>query len=86
MSIKIAYIFLKSMSILNGYELRGVLGFSLNGNSAIPAMRNLYFVNENSGVVIKKLDKIESKIDLPNRLEAEIFDKNSAPFYKLPAV
>ncbi len=86
MSIKIAYIFLKSMSILNGYKLKGALGFVLNGNSAIPAMRGLYFVNEDDGVVIKKVDGVEPRINLPTKLEKELFDEESAPFYKLPVV
>jgi len=91
MAIKIAYIFLKTISIVNGIKLYSVSGFDFNNNSPIKALGKKYFFRElvdgENQIVIKLLDdiKIEDFL-LPSSLEEMKYSENILPEYNLPAV
>jgi len=53
MSIKVSYIFLKTLSITLGIPLYATDGFTFNGGAPIKAMRQLYFVKEDNTIVTK---------------------------------
>jgi len=86
MAIKITYLFLKSLSILQDIELKATLGFSLNGNLPISAMRDFYFLQEGDNIIIKQLKKEQFIFTLPLKLNEKLFDNNILPYYKLPVV
>ena len=87
MSIKITYIFLKTLSIALGIPLYATDGFTFNAGAPIKAMRQLYFVKEN-GIILTNFFETppESFFELPKVLERNCFDENNEPLYMLPAV
>ena len=87
MSIKISYIFLKTLSITLGIPLRASDGFTFNEGRPIKAMRQLYFVKE-EGVIATRLfnEAVEQHFVLPIILDETQFDEQSEPLYMLPAV
>jgi len=91
MAIKIAYIFLKTISIVNKIELYAVSGFDFNNNSPIKALGKKYF--------FRKSNKIDDKISiellgdtiienfyLPAQFRGIQFTSDTLPQYNLPAV
>ena len=91
MAIKIAYIFLKSISIIKKINLYAVSGFCFNNDSPIKALGKKYFFrefhNSKEKIVIKFLGdaKLEEFL-LPQSLENIEFTDNTLPEYNLPAV
>ena len=91
MAIKIAYIFLKTISIVNKIKLYAVSGFELNNNSPIKALGKKYFFrefnNSDESIVIDfiKDEKVESFV-LPQTLDSLKYSENILPEYNLPAV
>ena len=89
MAIKVAYIFLKTISITNNIKLKASNGFNFNNNSPIKALGKKYFFNTNNGKItvnfISENDKIDDFI-LPQKLDENIFINDSLPDYHLPAV
>lgn len=88
MAIKVAYVFLKTLSIVKNIEFLATKGFYFNNNSPIKALGKKYFVNKNGKIVIDFIDennKLESFF-LPKVLDETIFSKNNLPEYNLPAV
>jgi len=88
MSIKVSYVFLKTLAITNNIVLKAALGFHFNENSPIKALGKKYFFNENNEIVIDFLDDKEKikKFMLPEILDESIFSSESLPKYNLPAV
>ena len=89
MSIKVSYIFLKTLSISKDIELLGCDGFYFNKNSPIKAVNNRFFMKKNGKIGLAVLDGDKDKIkpfELPNRLDKTIFKKEVEPLYVLPAV
>lgn len=87
MSIKVSYIFLKTISIVEKKEFYSILGFELNNNSPIKALGKKYFKYINNEVKIELLndDRLES-FELPDSLENISFSKDTLPRYVLPAI
>ena len=94
MAIKVAYVFLKTISITKNIELKACSGFEFNQNSPIKALGKKYFINindekdKNSNVKVDFLDN-NTKIhdfELPNVLEKINFSSETLPIYNLPAV
>lgn len=87
MAIKITYIFLRTLSIVENIELYATDGFYFNDNKPIKAMQKLYFVKENA-TIVTELFALEqtSEFHLPPIIEIEKFSKNIEPLYILPAV
>ncbi len=88
MAIKIAYIFLKTLSITQDIQLLATDGFEFNQNSPIKANGNLYFMKENGKILTKKIDSTDilRDFELPKELDYLIFEDNIEPLYVLPAV
>ena len=89
MAIKIGYIFLKTISIVNKIDFKATSGFYFNNNSPIKALGKKYFFNGNDGKIeiefLKDSDKLED-FNLPKNLEKNIFNDDCLPNYNLPAV
>ena len=94
MAIKVAYVFLKTISISRNIELKACSGFEFNQNSPIKALGKKYFINiidkkdKNNNVKVDFLDN-NTKIhdfELPDVLEKINFSQETLPIYNLPAV
>jgi len=85
MAIKITYIFLKTLAIVNNITLKAIDGFVFNNNSPIKALAKKYFFKKNGIIYLDKLNngiKIE-KFKLPKILNINTND-NILPEYHLP--
>ena len=88
MSIKVTYIFLKSLSILNGMELLATDAFNFNNNKPIKAIGKLFFVKINDKIEMQRvqMENCEQNFSLPEIIDKSKFSKNSAPKYIIGAV
>lgn len=88
MAIKVAYVFLKTVSITKNIELKACSGFEFNENSPIKALGKKYFINDKNDVKVDFLDKNSKICDfkLPAVLERIEFSDETLPIYNLPAV
>ncbi len=87
MSIKVAYIFLRSLGILKDIPLYAMDAFSFNGNKPIKAVGKLHFVKIQDKIETQKFDEvIEPSFELPKALAKEELSTNSAPMYGIGAV
>ncbi|MBE0514539.1 hypothetical protein [Sulfurimonas sp.] len=87
MAIKIAYIFLKSMSVLKNIPLFATDAFYFNKNQPIKAIGKLYFVKISSEIKTQKLETApEANFMLPNVLEYNEFSTAASPLYAIGAV
>jgi len=87
MAIKVAYIFLKTLSIIKEIPLFAQDGFYFNNNQPIKAIGKLHFVKIADKIETKKFDEvIQSEFTLPQTLHKEDFSKNVAPVYHIGAV
>ncbi|RXK13345.1 hypothetical protein CP965_05965 [Halarcobacter mediterraneus] len=88
MAIKVAYVFLKTLSISKDIEFYACSGFEFNGNTPIKALGKKYFINENDTIKVDFLDN-NTKIQdfkLPKSLKEINFSLETLPIYNLPAV
>lgn len=85
MSIKLVYIFLKTINIVKGIPLFATDGFYFT-NSPIKAIGNRYFIKKDKTIEIVKLENVTTTFTLPTILERDKFDTNIDPLYVLPAV
>jgi len=87
MAIKLTYITLRSLEILNDISFDACEAFTLNNNKPIKAMGKLYFVKENNTIITKKFDEVlEQRFALPSMLSEVTILENNKPLYILPAV
>jgi len=87
MAIKMSYLFLKSLEIVNGVKLYAALAFEFNGYTPIKALGKLYFHYENGEIVTRPLGDVALKsMSLPNVLELHKYSTLTEPNYVLPAV
>jgi len=87
MSIKISYIFLKTLSIAFSIPLYGCDGFVFNGGCPIKAMRQLYFVKCDEAIETRTFETPqEQHFKLPEMLDESSFSDANEPLYMLPAV
>ena len=87
MAIKLTYIMLKTIEILRGIDCVGCSGFALNGNQAIKAIGNLYFIKEKDTIITKKYEQpVHASFALPQSIHDLPLDEESTPEYILPAV
>jgi len=87
MAIKVAYIFLKSISILKKIPLFATDAFYFNKNEPIKAIGKLYFVKILSEIKTQKLEIVpESSFELPSELDYNEFTTNTTPLYMIGAV
>ena len=88
MAIKVAYIFLKTISISKDIELMACNGFEFNENSPIKALGKKYFTQDKDGIKVDFLEKddIIRDFKLPNNIDVINLNKQTRPIYNLPAV
>lgn len=88
MAIKVAYIFLKTISISKNIELLACEGFLFNENSPIKALGKKYFIKDENSLKVDFLEKdcIIHDFKLPMCIEKYNFNKETLPIYNLPAV
>ncbi len=88
MAIKVAYVFLKTISITKNINFFATNGFNFNNNSPIKALGKKYFKNNNGEIIIDFIDDNEdlNDFELPNSLDEKIFSSETLPIYNLPAV
>ncbi len=88
MAIKVAYVFLKTISITKALPFFATSGFYFNNNSPIKALGKKYFIQKNGETVIDFIDE-STKLDefkVPQTLDETIFSEDTLPIYNLPAV
>ena len=88
MAIKVAYVFLKTLSITKKLPFYATNGFHFNNNSPIKALGKKYFINKDGEIIIDFIDnntKLE-EFELPKQLNEKLFSKDTLPIYNLPAV
>lgn len=87
MAIKVAYIFLKSLSILKKIPLFATDAFYFNKNQPIKAIGKLYFVKINQEIKTQKLQTApEADFILPDVLDYNEFSTSTTPLYMIGAV
>jgi tRNA A37 threonylcarbamoyladenosine modification protein TsaB len=87
MAIKIAYIFLRTLSILKNIPLYATDAFYFNENQPIKAIGKLFFVKISSEIVTQKLETApEASFELPSVLDYSKLNTTATPFYGIGAV
>lgn len=87
MAIKIAYIFLRTLCIVNNIKLLGTNAFTFNENQPIKAFGQLYFMQSNGTITTQKFDEPPmANFKLPKKIELSDYSEETAPLYVLPAV
>lgn len=89
MSIKIAYIFLKTLSITLDIPFLAISGFDLNGKSPIKALGQKYFfLNNDNEIKMRFLEDDETvkSFSLPQKIDYSLCLADTLPNYQLPAV
>jgi len=87
MAIKVAYIFLQSLCIVNNITLYATNAFTFNKNQPIKAFAKLYFMNDNGTITTKKFEEpIDAPFELPKTIKLSDYKEETTPLYVLPAV
>lgn len=89
MAIKVAYMFLKTISITKNIKLKASDGFNFNNFSPIKALGKKYFFKAQDGNIMIDFLKEEDIIEdfrLPKNLDEDIFLNETLPNYNLPAI
>lgn len=87
MAIKVAYIFLKSISVLKNIPLFATDAFYFNENQPIKAIGKLYFVKISSEIKTQKLETAPNmEFKLQTELEYSEFSTTATPLYGIGAV
>ena len=87
MAIKVAYIFLKYLSVLKNLLLFATDAFYFNENQPIKAIGKLYFVRISSEIKTEKLTEVpKMNFTLPDILKISDFSDTSVPLYSIGAV
>lgn len=88
MSIKVAYIYLKTISIVKKIPLFACNGFYFNKNSPIKALGKKYFIKKDAEIICDFIakDTILHNFELSKTLDEDIFSEETLPIYNLPAV
>jgi tRNA A37 threonylcarbamoyladenosine modification protein TsaB len=87
MGIKLSYITLRTLELLEGIPFGAVSAFSLNGGRPLKAMGRLYFVKEKETIMTKSFQEpIAQEFSFPATLEGLEREPDNRPDYRLPAV
>jgi hypothetical protein len=85
MSIKLIYIFLQTISIVDNIEIKSALGFYFNNNQPIKALGNKYFIQKDGIIELKSYNtKLAQEYRVPLNIDETIFGKDLEPVYILP--
>jgi len=85
MSIKLSYVFFKTLEIAKNIKLLAVDAFYFNENQPIKANFNSYFVKKEGIISLEKHLK-EGEFSLPQKLNVKDFSEDTAPLYVIKAV
>ena len=87
MATKIAYVLLKTLSIIKKIPFYAVSAFELNGNNPIKALGKLYFIKEKETIITIRFDKEpKSSFTMPNSLSSLNILEANEPNYQIAAV
>jgi len=87
MAIKIAYLFLKTLSIVLNIRLLAADAFYFNGNQPLKAVGKLYFVKMAGNIETKKFEApVPANFRLPSQLNLNDFSGDALPYYGIGAV
>ncbi|NPA27634.1 MAG: hypothetical protein GXN91_01105 [Epsilonproteobacteria bacterium] len=87
MATKIAYVLLKTLSLIRDIPIRSVNGFELNDNKPIKALGKLYFIKEKENIITKRFDQeIKEEFFMPNSLDDISISKDIEPNYLISPV
>ncbi len=87
MGIKVAYLFLKTLSIVKGYGFYAADAFFFNQNRPIKAIGKLCFVKTLESIETRQFDDVPpSSFLLPANISMDDFDSDTLPFYGISAV
>jgi len=87
MSIKVNYLFLKTLCIVKKIPLFATDAFYFNKNQPIKAVAKLYFVKTSSGIETTTLSEVPNSVfELPEYFKKDDFNENTAPSYGIAAV
>jgi hypothetical protein len=87
MGIKVTYLFLKTLSILQKIPLLAIDGFFFNENHPIKAYGKLYFVKNSNTISLSPLElPILRAFELPRNIDAKNFNADNIPYYGIDAV
>ena len=87
MATKIAYVLLKTLSIIKQIPFCAVSAFELNGNNPIKALGKLYFIKEKETIITLRFDKEpKSSFKMPNNLSSLNILEANEPNYQIAAV
>ncbi|MEA3523107.1 MAG: hypothetical protein U9R50_09020 [Campylobacterota bacterium] len=87
MAIKVAYIFLKTLCIINNYTLRATDAFFFNKNTPIKAIGKLCFVKTSQHIETQTFENVPpNRFVLPKYINTNEFDHDTLPYYGIDAV
>jgi len=87
MAIKISYIFLKTISIIEKIPFLATDAFYFNENQPIKAVGKLCFVKTSSGIKTQTFDEVPlNRFRLPKQLHLDDLEEDTAPYYGIGAV
>ena len=87
MAIKVAYIFLQTLCIVNKCKLYATNAFTFNDSQPIKAFGKLYFIQSNGTITTQKFEEpYESRFELPKKINLSDYSEETTPLYILPAV
>ncbi len=87
MAIKLTYILLKTIELVEKISFSGCSGFTLNNQKPLKAMGLLYFIKEKETIITQRLDKeIEQEFIVPDTLDDIELSESNLPHYVIPAV
>ena len=88
MAIKLAYVFLRTLQVVQGIGLHAVDGFYFTGGAPIKAAGKRWFRKNEAGEIVTFLPETEprTRFSLPPELKREDFTQPVDPLYVLPPV
>jgi tRNA A37 threonylcarbamoyladenosine modification protein TsaB len=87
MSLKIAYITLKTVAVIRQIPLYGVSPFLFNGEEPIRGIGGGFFVKDKNGIMLQKSKDLKEKVlSLPDYSDFTSSKTDAEPFYMIDAV
>lgn len=86
LSIKLTYLFLKTIELLQKISIKSVDGFYFNENNPIKGVFSKQFIKKNGKIraITQKGNFIYKDFKLPTHIDIEKFSKNVEPIYIIP--
>ena len=86
MSIKLTFIFLRTLAIIHDIKLFASSAFGFCDNQPIKALGKKYFVLVDGDIELQTIEPVLTEFTLPQNLLDVILEDNYEPNYVLPAV